>query len=234
MISKFVRHAFRLILISPGLACVCLACVCLTPICFIPIWAADSNNWATVRGQGINAQTRRDFVSAEKRLEYALKLTRSCKPDDPRIETSLNDLAQLYAREKKFAQARTLYLKVLKIDESRYGEDNEALIPALNNVIKVTCAGGLCYDTIPELKKLLAIREKANGPVSRDVPVTLLLIAEAYEKHQNFSDALKYFRRAVAVQKQLTGENSAMVIALNKNVDRALKEQEQQPRVASP
>ncbi len=185
---------------------------------------ANASDWASVRAEGLAALTNGDYTTAEKRLQNALRLTDSFRTSDPRVETSLNDLARLYAKEKKFARARSLYLKVLKINEMRYDAENPALIPALNNLIKITCAGGLCYDTIPELKRLLAIRQKAYGDISREVPPTLLMIGEAYEKHKNYRDALTYFKQAVAVQKKLTGETSTIVLALSKNVDRVMKE----------
>jgi len=186
---------------------------------------SNVDQWSKLRAAGIEAAHEKDYVNAEKQFQDALKLTATFKKSDPRVTTSLEDLAGLYARRKKFADARTTYLKILKIKESIYGRENPILIPRLNDVIKVTCAGGLCYNTIPELKRLLSIRQKAFGANSTDVPITLQVIGEAYEKHNDYAEALKYFRQAVSVQKNISGANSVMVSALTKNVDRILNKQ---------
>jgi hypothetical protein len=113
---------------------------------------------------------------------------------------------------------------VLKIDEQKYGRESPMLITPLNDVIKVTCVTGKCYDTIPELKRLLLIRRKAHGAHSREVPITLLLLGEAYEKHDDFAHAVTYFSEAVAVEKKISGEHSGMAAALAKNTERAQME----------
>jgi tetratricopeptide (TPR) repeat protein len=187
--------------------------------------ASSTDQWSQLRAAGIEAAGKKDYANAEKQFQDAVNVTATFKKSDPRVTTSLEDLAGLYARRKKFADARTTYLKILKNKESLYGKDNPILIPRLNDVIKVTCAGGLCYNTIPELKRLLLIRQKAFGANSTDVPITLQVIGEAYEKHNDYAEALKYFRQAVSVQKNISGANSVMVTALNKNVDRILNKQ---------
>lgn len=203
-------------------ASIVLIALLLAPL---PVVATDEDDWSQARAAGVAAFGRKDYVAAEKQYQLALKLTASMKQSDPRVAESMEDLAKLYARQKKFAEARATNLKILKLKESIYGMEDKALIGPLNDVIKVTCAGGLCYETMPELKRLLAIRQKAFGENSNGVPVTLQLIGEAYEKHKDYGQALKYFRQAVSVQKQISGEKSTMVINLSRNIDRILKKQ---------
>jgi hypothetical protein len=50
------------------------------------------------------------------------------------------------------------------------------------------------------------------------------LIGEAYEKHGDFTRALSYFNEAVSAEKKISGEQSEMVKALSKNVERSKKE----------
>ncbi|CAN5423415.1 hypothetical protein BH10CYA1_BH10CYA1_02870 [soil metagenome] len=164
----------------------------------------------------------KDFVKAEKLCKQALLDTRRMKENDPRLSQSLDDLAQVYIHERKFDDARPLFMRVLKIKESKYGKDSPELIKPLNDVVRVTCAGGACYDTIPHLKRLLSIRRKAE-PNSRDIPVTLLLIGEAYEKREKYPEALDYFQQCVVAEKLRAG-HSPMVATYFRNVERVKHE----------
>ena len=188
----------------------------------LPALAADGDDWKQARAAGIAAEKKNAYVDAEKQFQRANDLTAAMNRADPRVTTSLEDLAGMYARQKKFTQARVMYIKVLKLQEGIHGTEDPALISRLNDVIKVTCANGSCYDTIPELRRLLVIRQKSFGPNSAQVPMTLQLLGEAYEKHSDFAAALKYFEQAVEVQKRISGPGSPMVSALSKNVERVL------------
>jgi tetratricopeptide (TPR) repeat protein len=192
---------------------------------------ADENShkvvdkWEASRSEALGAAKKHKYPQAETALQRLVRQAETSKAGSPRLVLALNDLASVYASEKKFAEARTAYERVLKINEQKYGRESPMLITPLNDVIKVTCVTGACYDTIPELRRLLSIRRKAGGTYSREVPVTLLLLGEAYEKHGDFSKALTYFTEAVATEKKLSGEQSAMAAALSKNIERAKKEQ---------
>jgi len=163
-----------------------------------------------------------DFAKAEKLCKKALLDTRSFKENDPRVAQSLDDLAQVYARERKFDDARPLFMRVLKIKEAKYGKDSPELINPLNDVVRVTCAGGACYDTIPPLKRLLSIRRKVD-PNSRDIPINLLLIGEAYEKRGKYPEAMDYFQQCVVAEKLRSG-HSPMVGTLARNIERVKHE----------
>jgi len=181
-------------------------------------------DWSVDRADGLAAAGKCDYVLAEKLLKDALACVNSGNESDPRLLTSLGDLATVYANEQKYAAARPLYLRVLKIKESQCGADSPNLIGPLNDVVRVTCAAGVCYDTIPQLKRLLSIRQKAFGQDSRDVSVTLLLIAEAYEKHAKYDQAIDYFKQAIATEQRRSGKNSRMVRMLSQNLQRVYKE----------
>jgi tetratricopeptide (TPR) repeat protein len=185
------------------------------------------DKWEASRSEALEAAKKHQYPQAESAFQRLVKQAETSKVGSPRLVLALNDLASVYASEKKFAEARTAYERVLKINEQKYGRESPMLITLLNDVIKVTCVTGECYDTIPELRRLLFIRRKAGGTHLREVPVTLLLLGEAYEKHGDFSQALTYFTEAVATEKKLSGEQSAMAAALSKNVERAKKEQVQ-------
>jgi tetratricopeptide (TPR) repeat protein len=187
--------------------------------------AADTRGalWAKDSKDGRTATQARDYSRAEKSLKKALLDARSFKETDPRLSQTLDDLAQVYISERKFDDARLLYLRVLKIDEAKYGSSAPELIKPLNDVVRVTCASGACYDTIPYLKRLLSINQKIPGTSPRDISVNLLLIAEAYEKRGKYDEAMDYFKQAIAAEKLKSG-NGPMVASLARNVERVRRE----------
>jgi tetratricopeptide (TPR) repeat protein len=148
-----------------------------------------SGSWSADRSAAIAAFERNEFVKAEKLAKKAFADTIHMKENDPRVLQSSEDLGQIYLRQRKFDEARPLFTRVLKLKERKYGKDSAELIQPLNDVVRVTCAGGACYDTIPYLKRLLSIRRRVE-PKSRDIPITLLLIGEAYEKRQAYPEAM--------------------------------------------
>lgn len=159
-----------------------------------------------------------DFSLAERLARKALADTRSMKDNDVRIIESAETLGQVYLRQRKFDEARPLFMRVLRWKEAKYGKDSPELIQPLNDVVRVTCAAGACYDTIPYLKRLLAIRKRVD-PKSRDIPITLLLIGEAYEKREAYPEAMDYFKQATLAEKQRIG-SGPMIATLARNVER--------------
>ena len=182
---------------------------------------AKLDKWEASRVQALAAANKHHYGQAESSLQQLVKQAGESKANSQRLVVALKDLASVYANDKKFGDARVAYQRVLKIDEQKYGRESSMLITPLNDVIKVTCVTGKCYDTIPELKRLLLIRRKAHGAHSREVPITLLLLGEAYEKHGDFAHAVNYFTEAVATEKKISGEHSGMAAALAKNTERA-------------
>lgn len=180
--------------------------------------SVQSSSWGMDRAAAEAAFRANDFSKAERLAKKALADTRHMKENDPRVLQSSEDLAQVYLRQQKFDLARPPFMRVLKIKEAKYGKDSAELIQPLNNVVRVTCAGGACYDTIPYLKRLLSIRKRVD-PKSRDIPITLLLIGEAYEKREAYPEAMDYFKQATLAEKQRIG-NGPMVSTLARNIER--------------
>jgi tetratricopeptide (TPR) repeat protein len=189
-----------------------------------PVAAAPSDSWANKRNEGLAAEKAGDYKKAEKLFGEAVKEATGFGDKDKRLATALNDLGDLYALERKYDDARPVFLRVLKLDEEKYGKNSTSLIGPLNNVVRVTCAGGKCSDTTPELKRLLQIKENAGGIYLQDIPVALLLLAEAYEKQGKYADAVAYVNQAVVAQAKLTGARSRQAIQLSLNLARLYSE----------
>ena len=76
---------------------------------------AQDLTWEAHISAGAEALQRGDYAQAEKELEAAVGLTKWFSPEDPRLATSLNDLAQLYEAQGRYAEAEPLYGRALAI-----------------------------------------------------------------------------------------------------------------------
>lgn len=182
----------------------------------------SERDWKADSAAAHAAFQKNDFAKAEKLAKKAMSDTRRMRPDDPRVLQSAEELGQVYLRQRKFDLARPYFMRILKYKEAKYGKDSVELIQPLNDVVRVTCAGGACYDTIPYLKRLLAIRKRVD-PKSRDIPITLLLIGEAYEKREAYPEAMDYFKQATLAEKERIG-SGPMVATLARNIERVRRE----------
>ena len=90
-------------------------------------------------------------------------------PDHPDVANSLNNLAELYHTQGRYADAEPLYKRSLAIKEKAFGPDHPDVALSLNNLAELYRAQGRYADAEPLYKRALAIREKALGPDHPDV-----------------------------------------------------------------
>jgi tetratricopeptide (TPR) repeat protein len=200
------------------------AILLISAIVPFPASSSDAGAWESKRNQGLAAMKAGDYKQAEKLLSQAVQQATGFGATDERLSTTLDDLGSLYTKERKFDDARQIYLRVLKLKEELYGKSSIALIAPLNKVVRVTCANGKCSDTTPELKRLLQIRRSAGGYYLRDIWVNLLLLGEAYEQQRKYSEAVDYVNQAIAAAAKETGKGSRQTIALSLDLIRLNQE----------
>src|ERR1700679_2435224 len=72
-----------------------------------PGWA-QTNLWETYNKAGVKACKEAHYAEAETNFLAALKEAENCSPQDKRLDTSLNNLAETYTRQRKYAEAEPL------------------------------------------------------------------------------------------------------------------------------
>ncbi len=87
--------------------------------------SAQGGQWNTLNAAGIEAYQRGGYAEAEKHLAAALKEAEGFGPQDPRLATSLNNLAELYRAQGRYAEAEPLHKRALAI-RARHAEQNPA------------------------------------------------------------------------------------------------------------
>ena len=85
------------------------------------------------------------------------------------MAASLNNLAEIYRKQGKYAQAEPLYKRSLAIMEKALGPEHPSVATSLNNLALLYQAQGKYAEAEPLYKRALAIVEKALGPEHPDV-----------------------------------------------------------------
>ena len=91
---------------------------------------AQQTQWEKLNGAGMEAYERGRYAEAEKLWLAALKEAETFGGEHPRLATSLNNLAELYRAQGRYAQAEPLHQRALAIREKA------ALGPELPQVIE--------------------------------------------------------------------------------------------------
>ncbi len=135
--------------------------------------SAQETRWDSIMADAAKAYQQADYAEAEKLFLAALKEAEKFGEQDPRLATSLNNLALLYDAQGKYAQAEPLYRRALAIREKALGPEHPDLATDLNNLALLYRAQGKYAQAEPLSRRALAIWEKALGPDHPQVATTL-------------------------------------------------------------
>src|SRR6516162_9377886 len=91
---------------------------------------------------------------------------------------TLNNQAELYKEEGRYADAEPLYKRVLAINEKARGPDHPSVALALNNLAGLYKEQARYADAAPLYERALAIRERALGRDHPDVAQSLKNLAD--------------------------------------------------------
>ncbi len=137
-----------------------LLCLALPP-------AGCSNketHWETLVADGETAFQAGRYAEAEKLCLAALKEAEVFGEQDPRLATSLNNLAVLYDAQGNYAQAEPFYQRAITIYEKALGPEHRDVAAAINNLAELYRARGQHTQAEPLYQRELAIFYKAVGP----------------------------------------------------------------------
>lgn len=152
---------------------------------------AQKTLWDDYIRDGKQADDRGDHSKALKLYTFALEEAEKFGPADPRLATSLNNLATLFQSQRDYASAVPLCKLSLGIFEKTLGPDHPTLAISLHNLAWLYRAERDFTKAEPLFKRSLAICEKALGPNHPDVASSL----------ENYAILLRATQRAAEVEK---------------------------------
>ena len=89
---------------------------------------------------------------------------RTLGPDHPDVAFSLNNLANVFLRQGRYAKAESLCQRSLAIRERALGPDHPQVAFSLNNLANVYLKQGRHAEADPLFERALAIKERMIGP----------------------------------------------------------------------
>jgi tetratricopeptide (TPR) repeat protein len=92
---------------------------------------AQDLRWETATNAGVKAFEQGYYAEAAQHFKVALLIAEDCMPDDPRLSTSLVNLAIAYYTQEQYAQAAPLYQRALALQEQLLGPDHLQLVEIL-------------------------------------------------------------------------------------------------------
>ena len=182
-----------------------LVCVAFWPA---PV-SAQGGRWEGHMAAGVAAYQQGRHTEAEKRLEAALEVAEEFGEGDPRLTTSLNNLAVVYRAQGKYAEAEPLHKRALAIREKALGHQHPAVAVSLNNLGLLYYVDGRYAEAEPLYERALAILEKALGAEHPHVAQSLENYAALLRKTGRDAEAARMEARAEAIRAGRAGENPA-------------------------
>ena len=139
-----------------ALAVVVLLCVAPAAPCL-----AQATLWDVYITDGNQAKDQGQYAKALKLYTLALEEAEKFGPTDPRLATSLNNLAHLYHTQGDYAKAEPLFKRALAIMEKALGPDHPSVATSLENYAALLRATKR-QDEAEKLEKRAAAIRKAR------------------------------------------------------------------------
>ena len=179
--------------------------------------SAQVEQWQNHVVAGGQAYQQGNYSEAEKQFTAAVKEAEGFGPQDPRLATSLNNLAVLYRTKGRYAEAESLYKRALAIDEKALGSDHPDFASDLNNLAELYRTQGKYAEAESLYKRALAIAEIALGPDHPLVATILSNLERLYYDEDRKVDAGPLLPRVVAIRGNALGREHPLVAQSQKN-----------------
>src|SRR5947209_17472147 len=96
---------------------------------------ARDSMWETCLRAGIKAQQQGHGAAAARLYQVAIRRAERFGPYDPRLVTSLADLAALYSAQGDYQKAEPLYQRALAIGEKALGPNDPAMVACMQRYV---------------------------------------------------------------------------------------------------
>src|ERR1700716_952718 len=163
------------------------------------------NNWEKEYNDGKTAYAAGNYREAEKQLKAALKSTREFAANDPKLLSTLSDLAQVYRAQSKYADAEPLMDRYLTLKERFLGKYHPDLAKELDALGRVCFAQMKFVSAESYFKRELTIMEKKFGPEYMDLIPALTNVAQSCQALNKFTEAEPMLKRAISIREKNQG-----------------------------
>ncbi len=167
---------------------------------------------------GKAARAAGDYPRAEQRLVEALALMKRYRaPDDDFVTAAMMELADVYYRQSRLAEAEALFLESLRLSERRHPQGGASVAEKLSRTGAFYTFIGRPRDGLPLLQRAVTMAEATFGlehPRTIDV---MVLLSDAQVNLPDHADAEATLRRILPAARTLYGTaHPALANVLNR------------------
>ncbi|MBQ6656278.1 MAG: CHAT domain-containing protein [Ottowia sp.] len=136
--------------------------------------------------------------------------------EHPDVAESLNNLAEVYFVQARYADAEPLYKRALAILEKQLGAEHIAVANTLDSLASMYHVQNRYTDAEPLYKRALEIKEKALGAEHPSVASGLTKMATMYIHQARYAEAEQsYMRSLEIIEKKFGTEHPNVALCLN-------------------
>ncbi len=136
----------------------------LSVLAILWLWPATAlaqvEQWQSHMDAGVQAYRQGNYPEAEKQFGAALKEAEGFGPQDPRLATTLKNLAVLYRVQGRYAAAGPIYKRALAIFEKALGPEHPRVATSLENYAALLRKTGRDDEAVQLEARAKAIRAK--------------------------------------------------------------------------
>lgn len=162
----------------------------LIGLMFFLLQACAQDLWQQHMDAGQQAFQAGRYAEAEQSLLAALEEAEGFGPQDPRLMTSLNNLAGLYYAQGKYAQAEPLLKRALALHKERLGPEHVEVATALQNLALLYDVQNRYTEAEPLYLQALALKEKILGVTNPSTIKTIENYALFLRKRNRTAEAI--------------------------------------------
>ena len=129
---------------------------------------------------------------------------------------TLNNLANLYYEQGRYAEAEPLFKRPWPSAKNSSGGNHARVASTLSNLANLYWAQGRYAEAEPLLRRSVAINEKVLGREHPDLAQSLHNLANLYQSQGRYAEAEPIYKRALAIwEKVLGSEHPSVALTLN-------------------
>ena len=166
---------------------------------------AEEQDWVRTRDTGLGEVRDERYDEAAQSFNAAIQVARGLVPEDSRLGTSLNDLAELRRLQGDLPDAARIYRQALDAWDSALGPGHRDTAPSLNRLAEIHLTLGDYTEAAAAFGRSLAIWERLLGPDHANVAANLNSLGLIRHFQEDYAEARLLFQRALGIWESALG-----------------------------
>ena len=150
---------------------------------------ATPEGWETSMEEGLTAIEHQQYEIAEQWIEISVQIAETFGPDDPRLATSLRELARLYLGQERHFDCEGLFRRLLSIEEKTLGPEHPDVIACVRQIGRLAEQQGNVREALKCFERALEVEERTLGREHPRVLQVMNDLSALYRRQGRIEDA---------------------------------------------